>query len=232
MKAYNYEEALAAIESHPYLVTPAVAALSTATAEERQTLVRRIAAAVCNEEDLRAIIGMDPAEFADFYPDTRPREISTSDTIDTFLEKFSTPEKSATPELETLVTAPAIDYAAVMLDQEDATEPGAEEEDDPTASMISSFLNAVPPKTVKKKEPTPKPEPKAETQPTQHDDADLSESLAKMMIKNGNYRKALEIITDLSLKNPKKSIYFADQMRFLKKLIQNQQKSGEGIADN
>jgi hypothetical protein len=98
--------------------------------------------------------------------------------------------------------------------------------------MISSFLNAVPPKTIKKKEPKPQPATEPETTHIQHEDAALSESLAKMMIKNGNYRKALEIITDLSLKNPKKSIYFADQMRFLKKLIQNQQKSGEGIADN
>ena len=44
------------------------------------------------------------------------------------------------------------------------------------------------------------------------------------MVKNGNYRKALEIITELSLNNPKKSIYFADQMRFLRKLIANQER--------
>ncbi len=47
----------------------------------------------------------------------------------------------------------------------------------------------------------------------------LSESLARIMIKNGNYQKALEIITEISLNNPKKSVYFADQIRFLKKLI-------------
>ncbi len=39
------------------------------------------------------------------------------------------------------------------------------------------------------------------------------------MIKNHNYTKALEIISDLSLKNPEKSVYFADQIRFLRKLI-------------
>ena len=44
------------------------------------------------------------------------------------------------------------------------------------------------------------------------------------MIKNGNYRKALQIITELSLNNPEKSIYFADQIRFLKKLIINENK--------
>ena len=44
-------------------------------------------------------------------------------------------------------------------------------------------------------------------------------SFAKILIKNGNYAKALDIISELNLKFPEKSIYFADQMRFLKKLI-------------
>jgi hypothetical protein len=47
----------------------------------------------------------------------------------------------------------------------------------------------------------------------------LSESLAKIYIKQRRYERAYEIISELSLKNPEKSIYFADQMRFLKKLI-------------
>ncbi len=55
--------------------------------------------------------------------------------------------------------------------------------------------------------------------------ASLSESLARAMIKKGNYRKALEIITELSLKNPEKITYFADQIRFLKKLIINDNNS-------
>lgn len=51
----------------------------------------------------------------------------------------------------------------------------------------------------------------------------LTLSLAKMMIKNRNYNKALEIISRLNLENPEKSTYFADQIRFLKKLIIIQQ---------
>ena len=41
-------------------------------------------------------------------------------------------------------------------------------------------------------------------------------------IKNKDYKTALEIFKRLNLNNPKKSIYFADQMRFLKKLIYNE----------
>jgi len=50
----------------------------------------------------------------------------------------------------------------------------------------------------------------------------LSESLAKIYIKQRRYAKAYEIISDLSLKFPEKSVYFADQLRFLQKLMINQ----------
>ena len=52
----------------------------------------------------------------------------------------------------------------------------------------------------------------------------LTEGFAKLMIKNGNYAKALEIIETLYLNNPEKSVYFADQIRFLRKLILNANK--------
>ena len=53
------------------------------------------------------------------------------------------------------------------------------------------------------------------------DDEFLTETLAKIYIKQGRYAKAIEIIRKLSLKNPKKNRYFADQIRFLEKLIIN-----------
>lgn len=53
------------------------------------------------------------------------------------------------------------------------------------------------------------------------EDEFLTETLAKIYIKQGRYGKAIEIIRKLSLKNPKKNRYFADQIRFLEKLIIN-----------
>lgn len=47
----------------------------------------------------------------------------------------------------------------------------------------------------------------------------LSLSLARMMIKNHNYAKALEILNKVDLEDKEKSIIFADQIRFLRKLI-------------
>ena len=49
----------------------------------------------------------------------------------------------------------------------------------------------------------------------------FSETLAKIYIKQRKYDKALEIIRKLNLIYPEKNRYFADQIRFLEKLIIN-----------
>lgn len=53
------------------------------------------------------------------------------------------------------------------------------------------------------------------------EDEFFTETLAKIYIKQHRYEKALEIIKKISLKYPKKNAYFADQIRFLEKLIIN-----------
>jgi len=53
------------------------------------------------------------------------------------------------------------------------------------------------------------------------DESYFTETLAKIYVKQKRYDKALEIIRSINLKNPKKSAYFADQIRFLEKLLQN-----------
>lgn len=54
-----------------------------------------------------------------------------------------------------------------------------------------------------------------------NDEDYFTETLAKIYIRQHRYTKALEIIQRLSLKYPKKNRYFADQIRFLEKLIIN-----------
>ena len=55
-------------------------------------------------------------------------------------------------------------------------------------------------------------------------DGFFSETLAKIYVKQKKYDKALEIIRKLNLHYPEKNRYFADQIRFLEKLIINANK--------
>ena len=53
------------------------------------------------------------------------------------------------------------------------------------------------------------------------EDSLLSETLSKIYIQQGHYDKALRIIRSLSLNYPEKSRFFADQIRFLERIIEN-----------
>jgi len=55
-------------------------------------------------------------------------------------------------------------------------------------------------------------------------EASFTETLARIYLKQKRYDRALEIIKSLSLKYPEKNVYFADQIRFLEKLIINTKK--------
>lgn len=74
--------------------------------------------------------------------------------------------------------------------------------------------------------------PKAEPQPVEEDDtsvidriadrAFLTESLAKVYVKQHKYEQALAIFSQLNLQYSKKNCYFADQIRYLEKIIEYQ----------
>ena len=58
------------------------------------------------------------------------------------------------------------------------------------------------------------------------DDAEIyTETMTNIYIKQGRYSQALEILKRICLNNPKKSAYFANQMKLLKVIIDSQKES-------
>ena len=119
----------------------------------------------------------------------------------------------------------AIDYVAYLLKQENEEEDKTENESPQLKGqeLIDDFINNDGGKIQLQDKPTYKPEINNESnEQIDSDEGYFTETLAKIYIKQGRYSKALEIIQRLNLNYPKKRAYFADQIRFLKKLIINE----------
>ncbi len=121
-----------------------------------------------------------------------------------------------------------MDYTSYLLEETSATDASVEETPKLKGfELIDNFIEkseSDSPRTMKPMREetealvTPSDETCAEEE---SDDSCFTETLAKIYVKQQRYSKALEIIKKLSLKYPKKNAYFADQIRFLEKLIIN-----------
>lgn len=216
------------MEEYPFFSLAASRGLMSQdiTAEQR---ARFLACVALNAPDMSTLVTLiDPhgARFANFYPDENQHETpSTESAIDTFLDTYGRgidPKEEAL--LERLIFNPTPDYSEVLVREAAEELPEATEVSEQDA-MLDAFLlsqNAKAHEPIAAEEPQQAPERHVH-RPKPDPEAPLSESLAKIFIKRGRYDKAFEIIRQLSLNFPEKSIYFADQLRFLQKLILNQQ---------
>jgi hypothetical protein len=121
----------------------------------------------------------------------------------------------------------AIDYVAYLLETE--SESPITSDDVPQMrgqELIDSFINHDNGRIVLNEQPEYLPEIEETDKNGENDNQEgyFTETLARIYIKQGRYSQALEIIRRLSLQFPKKNAYFADQIRFLEKLIINNNK--------
>ncbi len=220
----------------PYFTLPAMLLLgreNDLNDARRQRLLETHALNAPDRETLARVIYCGNGKQLDFYPkDDMKQTPSTNSAIDTFLDNYGRPSEKEEALLTQLIFDPVPDYAEVLAAQEQAGLPDA---GDSSANPRDAKINAFILKSRHRQGHFPhegdaaprQGEALAEdastvTPPDAGDDSLLSESLAKIYVRQRRYAKAYEIINNLSLTFPEKSIYFADQLRFLQKLINNQ----------
>lgn len=142
---------------------------------------------------------------ADDVVENKMRPLRGQDLIDGFLNKMNADEKNL-PTEQMNADKSQMDKDVLLADV-------SEESTSPLISM---------PISVNDDQAEDEEEEKGEDCVVEReDDSYFTETLAKIYIKQHRYEKALEIIKKLSLNYPKKNAYFADQIRFLEKLIIN-----------
>ena len=232
------DDVLSLAEAYPFFTLPAVMLLGSEDRGELSpdTEARLKQLIALNAPDARSLaILADPAhrDWLDFYP-AEEKSVTTDSVITTFLETYGRTSPKEEALLERLIFNPTPDYSTILAREEEENLPEKVDPDDNSQdALINSFILS------RRGEPADRQqtrdgedvaagtpaEPMHEhpQAPASGDNSSLTESLAKIYIRQKRFDKAFEIIHTLSLKNPKKSAYFADQLRFLRKLMLVQQ---------
>lgn len=151
----------------------------------------------------------------------------TAELIDNFLE--SLPEEEKTTKTSGRKPTPAdatVDYVAYLLESDNDENDGLDAAPKMKGqSLIDDFINKEGGRIILPElENSPQDmADSSETEQTQEqetqNDGVYTEMMAQIYVRQGRYSQALEIIKRLNLENPKKNAYFADQIRFLEKLV-------------
>ena len=219
------------------------------SADERAATLAEIGGASPDAPQLERLLEEDGDRFDGFYPETPVTVTpSTDSAIDKFLATYGAGEPGELATIEKLIFNPVPDYSqqlareeAESMPEESAMEPEGDSQEDRINRFIMSVRgkgNTAPAEEPVRKDTVSAHEGKdktrgggmassvvspsrgnASTGKVPSENSLLSESLAKIYIKTHRYERAYEILNRLSLAFPEKSAYFADQLRFLRKLM-------------
>lgn len=153
----------------------------------------------------------------------------TAELIDNFLESLPEDDKEPKPKGRKPTPADAaVDYVAYLLE---SGMDDADADDEMPAmkgqNLIDDFINKeggrikLPEFDDEIPAQMPAEPVEQKTQTESAGEGVYTEMMAQIYVRQGRYLQALEIIKRLNLDNPKKNAYFADQIRFLEKLVLN-----------
>jgi len=223
-----------AMSEMPYCTLPLLLYLKRNGIAGNEDLLARLAIATGDRRALALQLGEDAAALSQFYPaPPEPETPDTETTIDRFLDSFGHTSEKEIAALNQAIFNPTPDYADVLAAQErqQGQQAGSHAMSDEDR-LINNFIAQNQERERQVSQAPSQPHVEASevaeiaqvqvSEPTQADDTMFSESLAMSYIASRKFGKALEIIEHISADNPEKSIYFADQIRFLRKLVLNE----------
>lgn len=164
----------------------------------------------------------------DFTPDSLPSD--AFDLIDSFLEQSGESLSESSSESTEKQSLDSLEQFYATYDVEASLTPASESEPLEDVSFaspeIQMFLDH-PQEEIPQEDAEDMPDISSSTDfETEVQSAweslpndSLTLTLVKIYLQQKKYARALEILKSLSLNNPEKSVYFADQIRFLEKLL-------------
>ncbi len=227
-------------EKHPYFETAKLMLLKNMQDIKDPKFtseLRKVAITCCDREKLFYYLNNE--RYARFFPKIVTEEVSTNDRtevlLDSFLQSLDNDEQSEQIvnqekrnewDSNSMVTTDYIAY----LEQTEQAENRLDDEKEAKPMKHQDLLDRFLEKSSNDEDlflnkNRVREERQESTQGVDNlldDDSFLTETLAQVYIKQKKYEQALTIIKRLSLNFPKKSIYFADQIRFLEYLIYNE----------
>lgn len=218
------------MKQYPYFGLPILLYLKEHGIAGNEDLLSRLAIASPDRKALAMHLGDGVEQFAGFYPpEAGPVTPETDDAIDRFLNNFGNNNPKEVEAINNAIFNPTPDYADILAAEEKQTGGGEQEPMSQQDVLINNFIaesrereravaHAPAQPHVEEHETAEVAGDNIDT-PEHADDSMLQESLAKSYISSGKYAQALEIIENINLRFPEKSIYFADQIRFLRKLV-------------
>ena len=223
-----------AMAQAPYCTLPMLVYLKRNGTAGNEDLLARLAIATADRRALALQLGEDAASLAQFYPPApAPETPDTDATIDRFLDTFGHTSDKEIAAISQAIFNPTPDYADVLAAQEPGPKPPATDQD----QLIDRFIAQSQERERQVSQAPSQPHAEAQDvaqiahdqvdEPIQADDTMFSMSLAMSYVAGRKFDKALEIIEHISADNPEKSIYFADQIRFLRKLVLNSKLSNQ-----
>ena len=221
-----------AMAEAPYCTVPMLVYLKRNGTAGNEDILARLAIACPDRRALALQLGEDAEAFMQFYPAApEPETPDTDTTIDRFLDSFGHTSEKEIAAISQAIFNPMPDYADVLAAQERDTSGGPKPAKSDEDELIDKFIAQSQEREQQVSQAPSQPHVEAEElveiaeaqvdKPTSTDATMFSESLAMSYIASKKFDKALEIIEHISADNPEKSIYFADQIRFLRKLVLN-----------